>query len=136
LQNPGYVSFHLYVTEVSDPVPSTDNAVTATGMSSDESDQQESSGTDDYSDTDLATVLTQLIRRLIAPPLELLQWCFDIFIIGGYFFFASRSDSGRAHILSERNLGLEERSESFSEFYNGTQPPPPDVKPDLTTLKV
>lgn len=137
MQNPGYVSFHLYIIEIADPVPSTDNAVSGTGMSSDESDQQESSGTDDYSDTDLATVLTQLIRRLIAPPLELLQWCLDVFIIGGYFFFASRWDSGRAHILSERNSGLEERSDSlFSDFVSGTQPPPPDVKPDLTTLKV
>lgn len=45
-------------------------------------------------------------------------------------------NSGRAHILSERNVGLEERSESFADFVTGIRPPPPELEPDVTMLSV
>ncbi|XP_046454954.1 DDB1- and CUL4-associated factor 11-like isoform X2 [Daphnia pulex] len=71
----------------------------------DSSNRDTSSMSDEDSDTDIATVLTQLIR------------------------------SGRAHILSERNSVFEERNESFFDFLPNAQPPPVDSTPDLTVLE-
>ena len=108
-------------------------------MSSEESsEQRDSSGTDDDSDTDLATVLTQLIRRLLATSFTLYGFVDSCFhrLMTACYLFAFGINSGRAHILSERNLGLEERSESFTDFVTGIRPPPPDPKPDISALEV
>ncbi|KZS11669.1 DDB1- and CUL4-associated factor 11 [Daphnia magna] len=80
-------------------------------MNSDDEDRESSnrddtsSMSDEESDTDIATVLTQLIR------------------------------SGRAHILSESNSVFEERNESFHDFLSGARLPFVDSPPDLTVLE-
>ncbi|KAK4012513.1 hypothetical protein OUZ56_024753 [Daphnia magna] len=80
-------------------------------MNSDDEDRESSnrddtsSMSDEDSDTDIATVLTQLIR------------------------------SGRAHILSESNSVFEERNESFHDFLSGARLPFVDSPPDLTVLE-
>lgn len=100
----------------------------------DSSQRNSSMSSDDESDTDLATVLTQLIRRLVIYPLMLFEWCKDrlnmqqyLPILGNY--------SGRAHILSEGNAVFEERGETFPEFCSSARTPLLD-KPDVTYLEV
>lgn len=91
---------------------------------------------EDESDTDIATVLTQLIRRLvIIYPLIIIGWCADHLNFRKFFYF-SGYHSGRAHILSERNSVFEERNESFHDFLSGARPPLTDNPPDLTVLEV
>lgn len=109
-------------------------------MNSDDEDRDSSShrgsslSEDDDSDTDIATVLTQLIRRLLIAFSVLLVWCTDQLTMRIFSF--SGNISGRAHILSERNSVFEERGESFPEFLSGASAPLVDTKPDLTVLEV
>lgn len=111
-------------------------------MNSDDEDRESSnrddtsSMSDEESDTDIATVLTQLIRRLvIIYPLIIIGWCADRLNIEQFFpFFANHS--GRAHILSESNSVFEERNESFHDFLSGARLPFVDSPPDLTVLEV
>lgn len=106
-------------------------------MNSDDEDRNDSprsssSLSDEESDTDIATVLTQLIRRLVIYPLMFIEWCVDQFNVRRNLPIL---DSGRAHILSERNSVFEERGESFHDFLSSARPPLFD-KPDLTVLEV
>lgn len=97
----------------------------------DEDSPRGSSSDEESEDADIAAVLTQLIRRLVIYPLMFLEWCVDQFNVRQYLPL----DSGRAHILSERNSVFEERGETFHDFLSSTRPPLFD-KPDLTVLEV
>ena len=108
-------------------------------MNSDDEDRESSnrdssSMSDEESDTDIATVLTQLIRRLVFFPIVIIQWCAHRLKIRPFFPFLG-NHSGRAHILSERNSVFEERRESFYDFLPNAQPSV-DNTPDLTILEV